>query len=88
MDSRGEVWKMFIVLAPILGAAIVAGTRIMDARHHPFDVISGSFIGILIAWAAYRQYFPAIHNFRAKGRAYPMVSADTPQLSPQTNAMI
>jgi PAP2 superfamily len=63
---------MFIVLVPSLGAALVAGSRIMDARHHPFDVISGSLIGILIAWIAYRQYFPSISDFRAKGRAHPM----------------
>jgi len=72
MDSRGEVWKMFVVLTPSLAAALIAGTRIMDARHHPFDVLSGCLIGILMAWLAYRQYFPSISDFRAKGRAYPM----------------
>jgi len=72
MDSRGEVWKMFVVLTPVLGAALVSGTRIMDARHHPFDVLSGALIGTLIAWAAYRQYFPSIGDFRSKGRAYSM----------------
>jgi diacylglycerol diphosphate phosphatase/phosphatidate phosphatase len=83
LDSRGEVWKMFIVLTPSLGAALVAGSRIMDARHHPFDVLSGSLIGILVAWAAYRQYFPSPSDFHAKGRAYPAVS---PQLtSPYQN---
>lgn len=73
MDSRGEVWKLFVVLTPTLGAALVAGSRIMDARHHPFDVISGSLIGMLFAWAAYRQYFPSVTDYHAKGRAYPMV---------------
>jgi diacylglycerol diphosphate phosphatase / phosphatidate phosphatase len=63
---------MFVILIPSLGAALVAGSRIMDARHHPFDVISGSLIGIVIAWIAYRQYFPPISDFRAKGRAHPM----------------
>ncbi|KAF2664257.1 PAP2-domain-containing protein [Microthyrium microscopicum] len=71
LDSRGEVWKLFIVMTPSLGAALVAGSRIMDARHHPFDVLSGSTIGILVAWAAYRQYFPSPSDFNAKGRAYP-----------------
>lgn len=63
---------MFVVLTPSLGASLVAGSRIMDARHHPFDVLSGSLIGIVIAWTAYRQYFPAVSNYKAKGRAYPM----------------
>jgi diacylglycerol diphosphate phosphatase/phosphatidate phosphatase len=74
LDSRGEVWKMFVVLIPSLGAALVAGSRIMDARHHPFDVLSGSTIGILIGWVAYRQYFPPLSDFHAKGRAYSIVS--------------
>lgn len=72
LDSRGEVWKTFVVLIPSLGAALIAGSRIMDARHHPFDVITGSMLGIVCAWAAYRQYFPPLHDFRAKGRAYPI----------------
>ena len=63
---------MCIVLVPTLGAALVAGTRIMDARHHAFDVIFGALLGMVIAWIAYRQYFPSISDFRAKGRAYPM----------------
>ncbi|KAF2271106.1 lipid phosphate phosphatase-like protein 1 [Lojkania enalia] len=72
LDSKGEVWKTFIVLVPTLSAAVVAGTRIMDARHHPFDVLSGSALGILVAWAAYRQYFPPISETWRKGRAYPI----------------
>lgn len=72
LDSRGEVWKMVIVLIPSLGAALVAGTRIMDARHHPFDVIFGGLLGMIISWVAYRQYFPSISDFHAKGQAYPM----------------
>ncbi|KIW07069.1 uncharacterized protein PV09_01959 [Verruconis gallopava] len=72
LDSRGEVWKTFIVLVPSLGAALIAGSRIMDARHHPFDVITGSLLGIFCAWVAYRQYFPSVSDFRAKGRAYPI----------------
>lgn len=72
MDSKGEVWKAFIVLTPALSAAVVAGTRIMDARHHPFDVLTGSAMGILVAWISYRQYFPPITETWRKGRAYPI----------------
>jgi diacylglycerol diphosphate phosphatase/phosphatidate phosphatase len=60
------------VLTPSLAAALISGSRIMDARHHPFDVLSGALIGIIFAWVAYRQYFPALHDYRAKGRAFPM----------------
>ncbi|KAL8828857.1 MAG: hypothetical protein Q9191_002352 [Dirinaria sp. TL-2023a] len=74
LDNKGEVWKTFIVMVPTLGAALIAVSRIMDARHHPFDVISGSLLGILVAWGAYRQYFPPITEPWHKGRAYPIRS--------------
>ncbi|KAF2703869.1 PAP2-domain-containing protein [Pleomassaria siparia CBS 279.74] len=72
LDSKGEVWKSFIVMVPTLAAALVAGSRIMDARHHPFDVLSGSALGILVAWGSYRQYFPPVTETWQKGRAYPI----------------
>ncbi|KAF2643487.1 PAP2-domain-containing protein [Massarina eburnea CBS 473.64] len=74
LDSKGEVWKAVIVMLPTLGAAMVAGSRIMDARHHPFDVLSGSLLGLLVGWGAYRQYFPPVAESWRKGRAYPIRS--------------
>ncbi|KAL8764734.1 MAG: hypothetical protein Q9209_007901 [Squamulea sp. 1 TL-2023] len=72
LDNKGEVWKTFIVMIPTLAAALIAVSRIMDARHHPFDVISGSMLGMLVAWGAYRQYFPPVTETWRKGRAYPI----------------
>ncbi|KAI9879815.1 MAG: hypothetical protein M1830_006997 [Pleopsidium flavum] len=72
LDNRGEVWKTFVVLVPTLGAALIAVSRIMDARHHPFDVISGSLLGTVVAWCSYRQYFGPISESWRKGRAYPI----------------
>lgn len=74
MDMRGEVWKTVIVLIPTLAATLVAISRIMDSRHHPFDVISGSLLGILVAWGSYRQYFPPVSKTWNRGRAYPITS--------------
>jgi hypothetical protein len=74
MDNRGEVWKTIIVMIPTLGAALIAVSRIMDARHHPFDVITGSLLGAAMAWAAYRQYFPPLSEPWKKGRAHPIRS--------------
>ncbi|KAK2752538.1 hypothetical protein FQN55_006651 [Onygenales sp. PD_40] len=82
MDSRGEVWKTFIVMAPTLGAGLIAVTRIMDARHHPFDVISGSLLGVVCGWIAYRQYFPPLSESWRKGRAYPIRSWGTQPVPP------
>lgn len=72
MDNRGEVWKAIVVMVPTLAATLVAVSRIMDARHHPFDVITGSMLGVLCAYISYRQYFPSISEPWRKGRAYPI----------------
>lgn len=34
--------------------------RLFTYSHHPFDVIVGSGLGMLLAWLSYRQYFPAL----------------------------
>lgn len=61
-------------MVPTLGAALIAISRIMDARHHPFDVISGSLLGMTMAYISYRQYFPPLSESWRKGRAYPIRS--------------
>ena len=82
LDNRGEVWKTFVVLLPTLGAGLIAISRIMDARHHPFDVITGSLLGVLTAFCAYRQYFPPVSESWRKGRAYPIRSWATEPVGP------
>lgn len=84
MDTRGEVWKMIVVIIPCVAATLIAVSRIMDARHHPFDVISGSLLGIVSAWICYRQYFPPLSEPWKKGRAFPIRSWGTePPIPPQ-----
>lgn len=61
-----------VVLVPFLSASLVSVSRIMDARHHPFDVITGGLLGFGVAWASYRQYFPSLSETWKKGRAHPM----------------
>lgn len=70
-------------MIPTLGAALIAVSRIMDARHHPFDVISGSLLGIMMAYVAYRQYFPPFSEPWRKGRAYPIRSWASEPRSPR-----
>lgn len=57
---------------------MIAGSRIIDARHHPFDVLFGSALGLLCGWTSYRQYFPPVTHTWEKGRAYPMRSWGVP----------
>jgi membrane-associated phospholipid phosphatase len=69
-DQRGDFWRAFLVLFPILAAAIVAATRIMDAQHHGFDVLFGAALELLCAWITYRQYYPPISHTWTRGRPY------------------
>lgn len=62
------------MLIPTLGAALIAISRIEDARHHPFDALFGSLLGAVTGWYAYRQYFPPLSETWRKGRAYPIRS--------------
>ena len=78
-DSRAFVWKTFLVIVPTLGAALIAISRIEDARHHPFDVITGSLLGVACAWVSYRQYFPPLSEPWSKGRAYPIRTWGSPE---------
>ncbi|KAJ5724644.1 hypothetical protein N7493_006372 [Penicillium malachiteum] len=82
LDNRGETWKTLLVTIPILAATLVAVSRIMDARHHPFDVITGSFLGIACAVLSYHQYFPPITQSWRKGRAYPIRTWGTSPAAP------
>ena len=75
LDHHGQVYKPILVVVPLLGAALIAISRTMDNRHHAGDVIVGSGLGMLVAWMAYRQYFPALASMRA-GQAYALQQLD------------
>lgn len=75
------------MLIPTLGAALIAISRIMDARHHPFDVLSGSFLGAVVAWCSYRQYFGPLGDSWRKGRAYPIRTWATEPAAPDSAAV-
>jgi hypothetical protein len=82
MDNRGEVWKTIVIMIPVLGATLIAVSRIVDHRHHPFDVITGSMLGIFVAWASYRQYFPPVSEPWKKGRAHSIRTWGTQPIGP------
>lgn len=46
-----------IALIPIVLAIFIAFSRIIDYRHHPWDVFWGSALGIVVAIWSYRHYF-------------------------------
>jgi diacylglycerol diphosphate phosphatase/phosphatidate phosphatase len=88
MDNRGEAWKPLLVMMPLLAATLVAVSRIMDARHHPFDVITGSMLGAVCGYISYRQYFPPITEAWRKGRAYPIRTWGTDPAGPDAVRLV
>ncbi|POV98254.1 hypothetical protein PSHT_14116 [Puccinia striiformis] len=62
LDRRGHSLKVWISIAPLLGAALIAISRTMDNRHHWQDVLVGSALGSLTAWFGYRFYYPSLSS--------------------------
>ncbi|PSN73013.1 PAP2 domain-containing protein [Corynespora cassiicola Philippines] len=50
------VYTLVLVLIPFTSAIYITSTRFTDFRHHGFDLIFGSMIGILTAWFSFRWY--------------------------------
>lgn len=61
-NRSGETWKWTIVMLPLLVASLIAITRIMDNRHHPFDVLFGSALGVVTSFVGFYQYHPRLHR--------------------------
>ncbi|KAH7908222.1 PAP2-domain-containing protein [Hygrophoropsis aurantiaca] len=59
-DRRGHASKAWLALTPLTGASLVAISRTMDYRHHWEDVLTGSVLGLVLAYFAYRQYYPGL----------------------------
>ena len=61
---RTDLARVLIALAPLVGAALIAISRLEDYRHDVYDVTAGSILGIVIAYFSYRRYFPSLKTSR------------------------
>ena len=61
---RTDLARVLIALAPLIGAALIAISRLEDYRHDVFDVTCGSLLGMLMAYFSYRRYFPSLRSAR------------------------
>ncbi|KAG0036131.1 hypothetical protein BGZ82_004648 [Podila clonocystis] len=75
-DERGHIYKSLVVLAPIIGASLIATSRVSDYRHHWEDVTVGSFIGAVAAVFSYRQYYPSLAALKSDSPFKPRVNDD------------
>ncbi|RYO97171.1 hypothetical protein DL765_011293 [Monosporascus sp. GIB2] len=73
--DRRDLGRALLCLAPLLGAALIAISRCQDYRHDVYDVCVGSALGFLVAWFAYRRYWPSLSS-RDCDEPYPTPGSD------------
>ncbi|EXJ95435.1 hypothetical protein A1O1_00556 [Capronia coronata CBS 617.96] len=54
---HADLARALVVLAPLVGASLIAMSRLADYRHDVFDVTCGSLLGMAIAYLSYRRYY-------------------------------
>jgi diacylglycerol diphosphate phosphatase/phosphatidate phosphatase len=59
---HADLARVLIFLAPLVGAALVAMSRLADYRHDIYDVTCGSLLGMAVAYTTYRRYFRPLRH--------------------------
>lgn len=60
LRPRANLATVLVCLAPLVGAAMIAISRLEDYRHDVFDVVSGSVLGMVVAYLNWRRYYPSL----------------------------
>lgn len=60
LRPRASLGVVLICMLPLLGACLIAISRLEDYRHDVFDVVSGSLLGFLVALLNWRRYYPSL----------------------------
>ncbi|KAL2221322.1 PAP2 domain protein [Thermoascus aurantiacus ATCC 26904] len=50
------VYLLILMLVPLGVAAFISASRWFDHRHHGFDILFGSIMGVAFAWVGFRLY--------------------------------
>ena len=59
---RTDLARVLVALAPLVGAALIAISRLEDYRHDVYDVTVGSLLGVSIAFFSYKRYYPGLKS--------------------------
>jgi diacylglycerol diphosphate phosphatase/phosphatidate phosphatase len=59
---HADLSKTLLTITPLIGAGLIAISRLEDYRHDVYDVTIGSLLGITIANFIYRKYYPALRS--------------------------
>lgn len=60
LRPRTDLASALLAIAPLVGAALIAISRLEDYRHDVWDVTAGSVLGFLVALFSYRRYYPSL----------------------------
>ncbi|KAI9155165.1 1,3-beta-glucanosyltransferase [Paramyrothecium foliicola] len=63
-DHKPAFWKLMLTLLPLLAALYIVCTLTVDGAHSWYDIVVGSFIGLLTAIASYRSSYAAVWDWR------------------------
>ena len=63
-DYHTSFWKQIAVLAPLIGASLIAGNLLLDHHHHVSDILAGIALGTLAALLSYRAHYAALFDYR------------------------
>ena len=59
-----DLARVLVALGPLVGAALIAISRLEDYRHDVYDVTVGSLLGMIIAYFSYKRYYPSLKSSR------------------------
>ncbi|KAI1610352.1 PAP2 domain-containing protein [Exophiala viscosa] len=62
LRPSADLARVLIVLAPLVGAALIAMSRLADYRHDVYDVTVGSLLGMSVAYLTYRRYYRPLRH--------------------------
>lgn len=63
-NHQASFWWLALLFAPVLGAVLLACCLTIDQAHNWYDILAGSIIGIVFAFASYRMVYAAIFDWR------------------------
>jgi membrane-associated phospholipid phosphatase len=72
MNAKLKVWANFrasfywlaLLLAPLLGATLMAACLTVDQAHNWYDIVAGAVIGTVTSFMAYRVCYAAVWDWR------------------------
>jgi len=63
-NHRSSFYWLALVMAPLLGAVLMACALSINQNHHWYDILGGAIIGTFMAFASYRICYSAVFDWR------------------------